>query len=479
MKKLTSIILLTLACFPLIAQYGISAGSLQYTRDYTSNNANLPECGASSSCHYNYNKKKSLSMPNPESFIVEDFMNYHVHDIDIPQNKDVALSIDYDNSLLDSNGEFIVQVGLATQPANLRSEKQNRLNVSLVVDVSGSMNGMKIVNAREALSRFVESMNEGDYLSIVTFNSSAKVVLPATRISNNKKGIQKKIKHIGVEGYTNLNAGMVLGYKEAMKNHSNRVNSRVILLTDGMTNRGETNLDRIIANSSQYNTKGIDISTIGVGQSLDFMLLRELADKGRGTNYFIGENEEDMYKVFNDELEAMMYNIGKRPTLKINLPSGCEVTKFYGYNPKYNRDNSISIDISNLGASSTRIFLMKVKSKTEGNGVISASLKYDKKGEIVSLEKSVKHKSDIDKTNDEIEKNFDIAFMAQNMKDAALACKQSNYSKSERILNNTKTWMQDSPYTEDEDFRRVYDILSQYVPEKEARSISARRYIME
>jgi hypothetical protein len=65
----------------------------------------------------------------------------------------------------------------------------------------------------------------------------------------------------------------------------------------------------IIKNSLVFNEKGIDISTIGVGKSLDFDLLKKLAEAGRGSNHFIGENEEDIQKVFIDELQSLVYQL--------------------------------------------------------------------------------------------------------------------------------------------------------------------------
>jgi len=405
-------------------------------------------------------------MPRPETFIIEDFMNYHLHNITIPQNQDVALSIDYDNSLLGQKDEFILQVGIATQPANLRNDKQNKVNVSIVIDVSGSMSGQKIESAREALRRFVSSLNNGDYLSIVVFEGEARVALPTTCLTDNRDRIYSIIRKIEAGGSTNLNAGMILGYKEASLFHSDKVNSRVILLTDGETNVGETKLERIADNSLTYNRKGIDISTIGVGQSLNFDLLRQLADRGRGLNHFIGEDSEDMYKVFNEELDALMYGVGKSPNLSVNLPRGWEILKCYGYKPQSESSNSISINLNNLGASSTQIVMLKVKSNRRSEGSISASLGYYNKDKYQSVEKSVRYDSERIKTNNEVEKNFDIAFMAQNLKDAALASNQGNSYKTQSILNNTISWMKDSPYFHDTDFKRVYDIVALYAPQK-------------
>lgn len=472
MKKLLLIFCISIFTISTAAQIGVSSGSLSYARDAASNNNSYNNSGN----RYSNKYENTVRMPKPETFIVEDFMNYHLHNITIPQEQDVALSIDYNNSLLSKSDEFIVQVGVATQPANLRNDRQNKVNASIVVDISGSMSGQKIESAREALRRFVNSLNNGDYLSIVLFDNEARVALPATCLTNDRDRIYSIIRKIEAGGSTNLNAGMMLGYKQAILNHSDRVNSRIILLTDGETNTGETRLEQIANNSLTYNKKGIDISTIGVGQSLNFDLLRQLADKGRGSNYFIGEDSEDMYKVFDDELDALMYGIGKNPNLTINLPKGWEILKCYGYNPVSESANSISINLNNLGVSSTRIVLLKVKANNRNEGSISARLSYNNKGKHETSEKAMKYNCNNPVTNSEVEKHYDIAFMAQNLKDAAKANNQGNYSKTETILNNTITWMKDSPCFNDGDFRRVYDIVALYAPQKSTECEPPVRY---
>lgn len=458
MKKLLLQIGFALFSVSSFAQYGVSAGSLSYTR--SSSNQNLRS-------EMKNNTRNIISMPKPSAFIVEDFINYHKHKITIPRNEDIALSIDYDNTLSGNCNEFILQIGVATQPANLRDNNKNKVNVSLVLDVSGSMTGSKIASAKEAMLRFAQSLNDDSYLAITLFDDKAWVVLPSTKLTKDRNKIYSTIKNIEANGYTNLNAGMMLGYKEAMKHHSAEVNSRVILLTDGETNTGECNHNKIVQNSSTCNQNGINISTIGVGQSLDFDLLRQLAEIGRGSNYFIGENPEDMEKVFQQELDALLYNVGKNTNLTIELPRGWSIVKTYGYQPQSEGRNMATFNLPNLNASSTQIILMKVKRPNYGmNNTITASLKYTQQEKQIVVAEETEYSSEKNYTSVEIFKNTEIAFMAQNLKDAAQAYSQGNSFKTKSILEDTAEWMKNSKNNTDEDFIRVYDILKSYIPPK-------------
>lgn len=444
MKNISLFIILITITISVLGQYGVSSGSLSYVRDAM-----------------NYGKGY---MPSAATFIVEDFYNYHKHKIEIPRENDVSISIDYNNSIITNENEFILQIGIATQPANLRANKQNKVNVSIVLDVSSSMCGQKIIWAKDALAKFVKSLNDGDYLSIILFNHESWILQPSVCLTKERNKIYEQINSIHASGSTNLNDGMLLGYSEAIKNHSENINSRVIILTDGMTNTGIVEPNCIINNSLNFNNRGIDISTIGIGQSLNFDLLRQLADNGCGSNYFIGENAEDMYKVFNEEIDALLYGIGKNTNLVLNLPKGWEILKCYGYAPIFKSNNSMTINLSNLTASSTRLVLLHIKKPYNNNesNLISVNLNYTKGFEEKSITKNLKYLDKDEYTNDEVYKNFSIAFMAQNLKDAAIANNNNNQFKSNTILENTIAWMKESKLTNDPDFKRVFDIVKLY-----------------
>ncbi len=459
--KTTILTFLSLICFLQVwSQYGTSAGSMSYARQM--GNKSTP--GSPEPCGNGYSSYNRLSMPDEGTFIVEDFMNYHKHKITIPNEGDVALSIDYDNNILKSDDEFILQIGVATQPAELRKEKQNKVNISLVVDVSGSMKGQKMELVKESMNKFIRSLNNGDYLSIILFDTDGSVLLQSTCLSENRRNIYSLVDQIHTRYSTNLNAGMLLGYKEVLKQHHNNANSRIILLTDGQTNEGETDHDQIIRNSLAYNEKGISISTIGVGESLDFDLLRQLADKGRGTNYFIGENEEDINKVFDDELNSLLYKVGDTPRLSVNLPSGWEIEECFGYKPTYKGNNRMTIDLPNLNASSTSIAMLRIRKNncSESDNSISVALDFVKEDRSVSVQKSKVYSNNASSTNSEIGKNYCIAFMAQNLKNAAHRYACNDISGAQEIINKTASKMKRSPYSDSADFERVYDILKSY-----------------
>lgn len=438
MKTNSAIIALFITVFAF-GQHGVSTGS------YSMFQAN------------GFNSYNESGMLNERMIIVEDFVNYHKHNLKIPENSNPVLSIDFDNTLL--NDRFILQVGLATPYKDKLEKTDKQVNVSLVIDNSGSMSGGKMEFVKNALIAFIKELEDGTNLSIIVFNSVAEIRQKNLTLTNDRSAIHQVIHNIYPSGSTNIHAGMLLGYEEIMKAHKPGMNSRLILLTDGMTNTGEVNHEIILANSKKFNDEGIEISTIGVGQSIDFDLLRSLAENGRGSNHFIGDSEKDIQKVFINEVESLLYNLGKETKVTIELPAGFKIAKLYGYKPVFESDSKVIVNLENLNAGTTQVILMEVESDKSSNLKISASLQYKVDGKTIHLNESFKYNSNRKKsTHDEISKNYAIAIMADALKEyAGDFLKGSNPTKTK--IEASMKFTENHADLKDEDAKRMYDLL--------------------
>src|SRR5918911_639209 len=141
----------------------------------------------------------------------------------------------------------------------------------------------------------------------------------------------------------------MLGYQEALKNYRKEGTNRVVLLTDGIANRGVTDPAQIARDSLSFNDRGVDLSTIGVGLDLNKDLLRELAKSGRGLFHFVAD-AEDINKVFVKELQSLISPIATEPNVEIEYDaSDLELAQLYGYEPKI-RDGRVTIKLDNMNS---------------------------------------------------------------------------------------------------------------------------------
>ena len=221
-------------------------------------------------------------------------------------------------------------VGL-TADKKISRATQRPINLALVIDRSGSMSGQKIVDAREAAIQMVDRLRDGDRVAIVSYSDGVQIDAPSVVVDDSeRRRIKEVIRRIGASGSTNLSGGLVAGQQEVHKHlDSDKVN-RVLLISDGLANRGVTDqpsLNRIAREASQ---QGIVTTTLGLGSDYNEDLMTAVADHGGGNYYFV-EESKDLAGVLSGELAQMMATVARQATLEVTLPDGVEVVEVYGY----------------------------------------------------------------------------------------------------------------------------------------------------
>lgn len=139
------------------------------------------------------------------------------------------------------------------------------LNLAFVIDKSGSMGSAdKMSWVKESFEIFIEQVRDQDFVSLVVFDSDARVIFPSTRIGGNREHFQQVVRSIA-----NLTDGLRLGYKQVMANFRKNYVNRVLFLTDGVGNS-----NGIFDMAQSYRKLGVNVSTIGLGHNFDLNLMR-------------------------------------------------------------------------------------------------------------------------------------------------------------------------------------------------------------
>ncbi|MBW4520067.1 MAG: VWA domain-containing protein [Scytolyngbya sp. HA4215-MV1] len=190
------------------------------------------------------------------------------------------------------------------------------LNLGLVIDRSGSMSGFKMNYARQAAAYAVEQLLPTDRVSITIFDDRIETIVPST-LATAKPEILSKIQQISTRGSTALHGGWIEGGTQVSQQLKPDQVNRVLLLSDGLANVGETNPDTIASDVHGLAQRGVSTTTMGIGNDYSEDLLESMARSGDGNFYHIASPEQ-LPNIFQSELQGLMTTIGHKVSLGIN-----------------------------------------------------------------------------------------------------------------------------------------------------------------
>ena len=221
-----------------------------------------------------------------------------------------------------------LKVGLTGFDFTKDSEDRAPVNVAIVLDKSGSMDGEKIIKAREAAKMAIQRLNENDIVSVVLYDSTVRVIVPSTKVSD-KEAICAQIDRITANGSTALFAGVSKGAAEIRKFISKERVNRVLLLSDGQANIGPKSPGALGELGGSLIKDGISVSTIGLGSGYNEDLMFKLADRSDG-NHAFAENGVDLVRIFDAEFGEILSVVAQEVLVKIECSEGVRPVRVIG-----------------------------------------------------------------------------------------------------------------------------------------------------
>ncbi len=231
------------------------------------------------------------------------------------------------------------------------------VNVALVIDRSGSMEGEPLEYVKRACSYVVDMLTQDDALSIVAFDDAVEVIMPARRVTDPQL-IKQHIARITPGNTTNLFDGLYAGGAQAASVPLDGYVTRVLLLTDGEPTAGLRDFNSIVQQVADLKARGVTVTALGFGLEYNEELMAGIARRSGGNYYYIARPDE-IPDVFRREMETVLGVTAKNVKLTLQLPRGATVRQVYGSQPSFGaRTAEISLGDLERGATISKLWEM-------------------------------------------------------------------------------------------------------------------------
>ncbi len=208
-------------------------------------------------------------------------------------------------------------------------------SLTFSVDTSGSMGGPPIAVALEAMRQIAGNLEAGDRVAIVSWDSSANVVLPPLEVVGpDDPTLLAAIEQLTTSGSTNLNQGLVAAYDVATQMYAPDRLNRVILISDGGANTGQTDEDLIAQHAEDNEEDGIYLVGLGTsttGLGYDDHLMDTVTDLGKGAYVYLDSEAEAAAMLGDDRRFTSIMEIAAMDVqLEMVMPAGYVMDEFHG-----------------------------------------------------------------------------------------------------------------------------------------------------
>jgi Ca-activated chloride channel family protein len=277
----------------------------------------------------------------------------------VSQAKQIEVNVSPGNGIVPAGktSTTYVQISLKGLPRPVQTVRAD-VNMAIVLDKSGSMQGRKIQHAKQAAIKAVQMLGPNDIVSVVTYDTTVHVLVPATKASD-RHNIINAINQIQAGGSTALFGGVSKGAYEVRKFISDKRVNRVILLSDGLANHGPSTPGELGALGRSLGSEGITVSTIGLGLDYNEDLMTQLAMNSDG-NHMFAETPEDVARAFEAELGDVLSVVAQEVSIVFNCADGVRPIRVLG------RDAEISgqrmqLSMNQLYNEQTKFVILEVE----------------------------------------------------------------------------------------------------------------------
>ena len=312
------------------------------------------------------------NLPHPDSVRVEEFINFFDQGYRPPGEDAFAIHIDGSPSPFGGDKHWLLRVGL--QGRTVSQDARKDATLVFAIDVSGSMGREdRLGLVKRSLRLLVDELRPTDEVGIVIYGSRGSVLLEPTD-GGEKRSILGAVDELQPGGSTYAEDGLRIAYDMAAKRVRPGRITRVILLSDGVANVGNTGPNSILKQIRKHVDEGVTLTTVGFGMgNFNDVLMEQLANDGDGTYHYV-DSLSHARRVFVEDLVGTLQNIAKDTKIQVDFnPKVVRSYRLLGYENRRVADEDFrddSVDAGEVGAGHSVTALYEVKLHDDADGVL-------------------------------------------------------------------------------------------------------------
>lgn len=276
---------------------------------------------------------------------------------------ELVAELGHDQVLAEAGGEVLARIRI--RAGDVQQGERSPINLALIIDTSGSMEGDAIATARQAAKDVLRMLREGDRVSVTQFASSAELVIESTLVEDaDMEELFEKIDDIEARGTTDLAGGLRVALQQLTPYRNAETISRAVLLGDGVPN----DPSQVIPLAQQYGNYQLPIASIGLGLENDEVLMGQIAQLSHGHFEYVEESER-VAEVFQNELLRMDQTVARGVALALQPGPGVEIIEVLGQNTPAG-GGGLNLQLGDMSEGQTREMVVKLSAPGRREGAL-------------------------------------------------------------------------------------------------------------